>query len=794
VSAIDEFDTLAGTAKPANTTSASKPKNSASEPQLVAANDLQRGIDSHQSMLRDMVPGSPSHQRFSSELADMQGAISQMRNGNFSPNDGASSQPQQAPSAQTSPQSSGALAEFDSLASAPATTTSTQPKATTAQPVQNPSTRNVIGPNGQLQSPGFDVVANQVSGLGSTIAGSFRGMYNVGDALVRGKSFDEAVNQGAEAVKKTQDDYTFQPRSEVGQQVVGALGSKWNPLNWIGNAGGYVGDKLAEAGLPGTGALVAGTAAAAPMALGINGVRNGVASVIGDTASMLKPGEKPLAIADRIDPTMTDKSGNPAVIDLRNMANPDYQAKPGTTGGQTMPKPAPATADTPTIDMKPGQTMPKPAQDERSNLLRSVGFNDARQSAIEGNNKSRSVEYQMSKYDEPAGQAAAKQFDNEKQTLSNYTTQMIQDAGGTVGTDQASAYNRGATIVKPIQALRDWFDEKASGLYTAADEKAQGQPVTLGGFGETLADQSQWTNQDRVMLKDAALSYAKKAGMQVGEDGSISGTALQAETVRKYLNSERTHQNGKFVDALKSSLDDDVGKAAGGPIYDQARALWKLRQETINDPKGISSILEEDGTNRKIPLENVAGKVANMPQDQFTHIVKTLQDLPPELKPLGDSALGEIKAHYLNKMLQASTETRGGNGRSFWNGTGVKNVIKDNSGKLSSLMTSDELGKVNTLLRVGDILNFDPSYPGASAQAANAVKRGLMPHMISKGLTAGGALVGGLVGPIGAAGGATLGGMAGERVSGSMAERAALKKWNSQSVSLKQIMSGEKVP
>jgi hypothetical protein len=655
------------------------------------------------------------------------------------------------------------------------------------QPIQDPSKRNVVGPNGELQSPGLDVVANQVSSLGSTIAGGFRGIYNVGDALAHGKSWDQATQQGAEAVTKTQQDYTFQPRTDIGKTVVEALGSKLNPLNWVGAAGEYAGGKLAEEGLPGAGAVVSGALTAAPMLLGVKGVRNGIASAVGDTATMLKPSSKPLPFADRVEPSMPDKSGNPTV-------QPIAQIGASKTTPQVA-KPVPITAETPTVEILPGQTLSQPAHADRAKTLQAAGFNDARQSAVEGDHRSRAVEYQMSKYDEPAGQAAAKQFDSEKQTLTNYATGLINDAGGSVGTDQASLYQRGSTIIKPIQALRNWFDEKARGLYTAADEKAQGQPVTLGGFGETLSDQSQWTNQDRVMLKDAALSYAKKAGMNIGEDGAISGTALQAETVRKYLNSERTNSNGRFVDALKDSLDDDVGKAAGGPIYDQARSLWRLRQQTINDPKGISSILDEEGTNRKIPLENIAAKVANMPQEQFAHIVNTLRDVPMEIKPLADSALGEIKSHYLNQMLKASTETRGGNGRAFWNGTGVKNIINGNSGKLSSLMSPDELSKIDVLRKAGDILSFDPSYPGASAQAANAVKQGLMPHMIRKGLTASGAVLGGVVlGPVGAAGGATLGEMAGSRASSSMAERAALKRWNSKSISLKQIMSSGNQP
>jgi hypothetical protein len=269
----------------------------------------------------------------------------------------------------------------------------------------------------------------------------------------------------------------------------------------------------------------------------------------------------------------------------------------------------------------------------------------------------------------------------------------------------------------------------------------------------------------------------------------MSGTALQAETVRKWLNQERTNANGRFVDALKDSLDNDVGKSAGGPIYDEARKLWQQRQNTLADPKGIASLIDEEGTNRAVPFERVPDNVTRLPQDQFAHIVKTLREMPPELQDVSNAALGEIKSQFMNKMLEASTSTRGGNGRPFWNGAGVKSVLKENSGKLQALMSPDEMKALDTLQKAGDILSFDPGYPGAAAQAQNAVKRGLMSNLIGHSVTGAGAAAGSLVGMPGT--GAVLGRIAGEKAQSAAASRGALAKWQKGAVNLKELMQGQ---
>ena len=581
------------------------------------------------------------------------------------------------------------------------------------------------------------------SGLASSAAGGIAGL--VGSVL------PGPAGQGAKWSQDIQNAGTYVPRSAEGERNLGLLNKVAEPLEQAGDWAQRGTEDTKAAGSGVMGAIAKAGITNLPLLLGI-GPRTARTTTAGEATSV------------------------------------------GARGAGDAPAAtAPAAAVTATDALKPGQLAPKAEISARAKALNDVGFTESSAPAVKGDHRARAVEYQMGKFDEPAGHAAAQQFADESQTMGTHVKGLIQNAGGTVGTDQSALYSRGQTQVRPVEALRDWFDDKASGMYKSADAVAQGQPVTLGGFSDALADPSNLTQPSHVLMQSAASSFAKKAGMTIGEDGAISGTALQAETVRKWMGQKAkqdpTGSLQGYANTLKDAMDDDVGKSAGGPVYDQARQLWALRQRTIADPKGISSLLDEDASGRKVPLEKVPDKIANLDQDQFDHIVGTLKNMPPELQGVGDAALGEIKSHFYNQMLDGATETRGGNARSFWNGTAVKNVMDKNSGKFKSLLSPEEMQGVEKLKAAGDVLSFDPSYPGAAAQAQNAVKSGLMSHVVGNGITGASAGIGGLVaGPPGIAAGAMVGKWAGDKAQTAVAGRQALAAWNKRTVQLKDLL------
>lgn len=638
--------------------------------------------------------------------------------------------------------------------------------------------------SGGKVDPLFDVVANQASGLASTVAG---GLHGIAKLVTTGD-----INQAADAVRSTQEAGTWQPRTEQGRAVADVMSSKYNPLNYSGVAGDYVGGKLADAGMPGVGAAVNTVITTAPMLLGSKTVREPIKNFLGNalpTKTVAPP------IAARVEPAMEARpaasptvaapSGSPGVVAAAEapMEMGQYRGQPlRSVGAAEVVNPR---ANEPTLSFreKPefargGESLPNEAQARRVQVLQDVGLSEARKSAITGNGMSAADDYQSSKVNNQAGAMLKAQLDTEKQALSDYSDKIISQAGGTRGLDQSATYARGSSIVSPLEAYREWFDTRTRELYAEADRRAQGTPASLSSFASELQDASHMTNSDKVHLRDAAMAYAKKLGM-VDEQGNISGNAKQAETLRKYLNENWSPSNSRYVGALKEAIDSDVMKSAGDDIYGSSRDLWKQRQNTLENPKGIAALIDVDpnGINRSVAMEKIPDKLMGMPYDQFQHVIQTLRGAPPELQPQAQAALAEIKAHFANQV-QATGLAHAGQ----WNAKGVSQLLNRHSQRMLYMLSPEEQQAYATLNEAGHILSKDQSYPGAAIQTHNLLRSGVIQGI--QGLsTAAGSAIGG---PIGAAVGSAVGGKMGAKVG----EAASIKAAKARTVDLTNGNSG----
>lgn len=196
---------------------------------------------------------------------------------------------------------SGALSMLNGPAQAPAQAARMAPAQVeqTAQPALiKPGA--AVDPRAPISSPAADLTLNQITGLGSTVAGGVAGIGTGLYKLAKTGDVNQAIDAGANTVKNVQQAGTYQPRTEQGAKMVEQFGSNWNPLSWIPNATQAVGDKagsaLEDAGHPVAGALVKGAGAAAPLALGL-----GAKSLSG----MLK-GSADAAEIPKVEPTLGD--------------------------------------------------------------------------------------------------------------------------------------------------------------------------------------------------------------------------------------------------------------------------------------------------------------------------------------------------------------------------------------------------------------------------------------------------------------------------------------------------------
>jgi outer membrane lipoprotein SlyB len=429
-------------------------------------------------------------------------------------------------------------------------------------------------------------------------------------------------------------------------------------------------------------------------------------------------------------------------------------------------------------------------RDQHLQVLRDIGLENIRESAVNGDSAAAAREFQHGKFtSEPAGQFWFDQFQRETDAMKGYAQRLVDDTKGRTGLDSDSLEQKGRDIAAPYDAARSYFEKAKQNLYDIANKRAEeiGAPVKTEKLDALLSDpdfKATLMAKDQQGLLNTIISqYERFKDL----DPNKQMTVLNAERYRKWLNAVWSPENSGTLGKVKAALDDDVFKTAGTDVYAAAREMHKLEKATLDDPNGISKLMDSDPNtpiNRATPYEAIPNALVKLSNEQFKHIIDTYKSLPPELQPIAQQAIATLKAHYAERLLSAGSETAYGNGRQLWNAGGVKKFASDNSAKLPMIFDASELARIQNLLKAGEILRVNPAYPGAAAQAANASKAGLMSAVAGKvGAGVGGAVGALVAGPFGAG----AGGLAGDAIAGRMSkmagEREALKRAKSAVIS-----------
>jgi len=337
-------------------------------------------------------------------------------------------------------------------------------------------------------------------------------------------------------------------------------------------------------------------------------------------------------------------------------------------------------------------------------------------SAIEGRGKERSTNFQTSKTDTALGNYLSERFADEQNRLNAYQSKLVKDTGGTEGLDESAVYKRGNTILEPLKGLEDYFDKKTEDIYKARDEQGKSIPVIANKINETLNDRtlSEISDPAERLAKTSKIKL-EQLGM-MDKDGNLLPTdAYHSELFRKWLNQNYDPKANQLHKALKGAVDDDVlaNMDTNSPLYKDARQLVELRKNTLDNPKGISNILEANGPkdiNRKVDVEKIPQNITNMPVDQFTHVIDTLRSMPDELQPQAQKAMGEIKAHFINQMADKTPAQ-------------LTKFLNGNKEVMGRLFSPQEMENIRDFHNAKHIFKTDTGYPGAAAQTINIEKK-----------------------------------------------------------------------
>jgi len=363
--------------------------------------------------------------------------------------------------------------------------------------------------------------------------------------------------------------------------------------------------------------------------------------------------------------------------------------------------------------------LPVNEQMARAETLRKVMGTDfqADMAAIQGKGKERATNYATSNTDTSIGNFLKDKFTDEQNRLSRYMDERIKETGGTVGLDESNVYKRGNVILKPLQDLETYFDNATADIYKKRDATAKEVPVTADNILSKLNDRT------LVEISDPAERLAKTAKVKMQQLGMLDEKgnplptdAYHAELFRKWLNQNWSREANQLHKALKGAVDDDVIAKldTNSPIYKDARALVELRKNTLDNPKGISNILDAEGPkgiNRKVQIEKIAQNIADMPVEQFTHVIDTLKNVPDVLQPSATKALSEIKAQFVNQLAAKKTPRQ------------ITDYMNSNSEVMNRLFTPNEMNKFRDYHNASHILATDTGYKGAAVQKINVEKK-----------------------------------------------------------------------
>jgi len=439
--------------------------------------------------------------------------------------------------------------------------------------------------------------------------------------------------------------------------------------------------------------------------------------------------------------------------------------------------------------------LPKEEQQARLETLHRIDPNlKVDPNVIEGRGKERSTDYQLSKTDTEEGHFLFEKEKQYKTALNNYGEKLINETGGTVGLDESTVYKRGEEILDYPQKLENHFNKKLTEIYAERDKLAKDIPVNGENINKSLNDEVLTSlNSDSEGLAKAAKAKLKLLHMMDDKGNMLPSNGMQAEKFRQWLNEDNVwdRKNANLHRALKDSVDADVISTLdpNTSIYKDARDLFILKKNTLENPNGIAKILDAEGPNkinRKVDIENIPNAITKMGVDQFTHILDTIKNAPPELKASAAKSLSQIKAHFLNQAHDAF-QSSANKGTSY---------LKANREVMTRLFSPEEMSRIHDYNSGAHILKADTGYPGAKVQEINIEKR--LPRKVGEQVLKKGAAAAAEI----LTGGHTFGGAAGvthEYIGGKIAEREAkalqklhrenLEKKRAKQTNLQDIMN-----
>ncbi len=515
--------------------------------------------------------------------------------------------------------------------------------------------------------------------MGGTIEG-------IGKSILEGKyGTQQGATEAQETAMKRAGQLTYQPRSETGQQYVGAI------------------DELTE-NIP----------------------------VVPVLAPELAAVRAAMRSAQNVPMSMTQVRTK--VKDMVASKRPDIQVY--TPEGQLTPEAINVIRQN-NLESEI-QSVITPEQAETLNLFQKYGIKPVRSDITQDVDDQR-AKMDALKREGPVVQAVAEQ---ERRSSELYEDKIDEFTGGG-GTDQATDVATGNEVFKAIDDFAAKADEEISGAYNAARERAgpEGRVVSLDNLVLAVRSNKGKDTQSGGVVSAMQQELINKGVARLDDNGNlvpIQGanrllTVDDVEDIRKYSNvlfqSARGNKGATdLIGTFKNLMDDSVERAVGEDLFKTARAEKTKYENTIARSRKskrdksranlLLQILESRVEPDKIPARLISAGI-----DDFKGVIKFLRS--DEAGQAGRIALDNIKANYLRRLLETARKggTVGGEGEiKFTPMMRFVDKLKKN-GQFDVLFSEAEKQFINDMLTIAKARDVDRSVAQGSGPSGEAIQR-----------------------------------------------------------------------
>ena len=493
-----------------------------------------------------------------------------------------------------------------------------------------------------------------------------------------------------------------------------ALGSNWNPVNWIPNAAAAGGEALGSAGMPGAGAALTTAGAAVPLVLG--GVAGDAVKAVSKAGSLedAVTAARTAKEAARIEPTLGEVGGKAGLVEA------PYNPATIDIGGVGAGSPGPAPFTPPTIADAPSVLQAANAAKAAGKAIDPV-VQDRHVTAqtlpvpvklTEGQATMNPTLISNEMNGRGKGQAApvSPEFYQEQSKALGKNLDVIQS---TIAPDIADT---GKTTLG--QTLVDAYKNKDAPIQ--ADISAKYQALADANGGTLPID-----GQAFVTNTDAALSKALKSGSLPSD---IQSSLNEFRNGRQMTMEDFEQLRSDTADAMRNSTDGRARAAAGivrqqlenmpltpeaaalKPLADAARSAAKARFDALEkDPAYKAAVNDPTPVGEPSPLADnftdgyvIRGKYANVKQMRANLANDST----------ANQSLAAAQLEHLRTLAKADPTT------GAFNQAGYNNGITAAGPKLAEVLGPDGAYYVKALGDTAKLVKAQP--PGAFVNNSNS--------------------------------------------------------------------------